>query len=769
MTDALSTDEALHQEVQGLARTLRGRRRPSVPDVIGTLIRVRDSGDAALATELAEAASARFPDRARVLLACAGALEASGQAASAVTHLRRALALDDLQDRRTAQRRLARALVAAGAPTGEVDAAYADLLRSEPTSWAVLSEWRAVGRGPDDVPLAERLSALQTATDTPIPVVLHELLRGPDGAAARAAHADAVAAFLAGDDAQACARVHAAWTALAPVPEADADRVVTLPNGVKELFFLATPPRTLTPEAALAEGVSLDPGAVAWWREEFLRPDVPQPDDRVFVTQAQRRAVDADDPHLAHQTRAVRDRQLVLRDPLTGVPCAPFDAVVAFGKAVYSFGDGELALLLCLGAGHRAAYVYLPGRGLLLDLGATYARPILPAHRLANLSRDLLQRVATYRERYAAAVATRPDPAARRTVVLQMTIPENFAHHVWNFHPGVERLVDLGIAGNVAEVRTAGTEFFGPFPDLFPELAGARVVDEPRRGVRDPYPFSHEHLVVAVGGYLVRRSLVERIRDRVARAEPAPGFRQPPSAGGPPLTGPVVWVGLRVRSRAWVDQEHEVARFADAIHRRYPGATVLLDGYSYPVGRDEVSAQWQESIDELHAVARAIRAAARHGDQVVDLVGSTLREAVLWAAVTDVYVAPNGTSQHKVGWFSDAPGVVYAPPSLGDLPPDERPGAREAEGRPVPVTLLGEPVGEGERRGRNDVRPHLENLRIDRGQLLATVCELLDARLAATSSTSSRHESLYRRGEKLFVTRLAPRLSLRASRSSSST
>lgn len=767
VTGSMTPDEVLHREVRDLVRALDGRQTVTTPEVIKFLIRVGDAGVADLAAELARAASARFARRPRVRLASAGALEKTGQPALAVPHLREALKLGTRNDLR-ATKRLARALVASGASTPEIDDAYAQVLLEHPMEWLVLAEWRDVERGADDVPFAERLSALQAEAESPLPVVLHELLRGPTGDTASQVHAEALAAFLDGDDARACARVWSAYAELRSLPEADADRVAALPNVVKELFFLVTPPRVLAPDEALADGVPLYPEAITWWREEFLRPDVPQPDDREFVTSAQRRAADGDDQQLAHQSRAVRERRLLLRDLLTGAECAPFDAVVSFGKVVYSFGDGELAMLLCLGAGHRAAYVFLPGRGLLLDLGAKFARPILPPHRIASLSKDLLHRVVTERARYADAVATRPDPRAERTVVLQMTIPENFAHHIWNFHPGVERLIDHGVAGNVAEVRTAGTRFFGSFQELFPEFSGARIVDEPRRGVRDPYAFSREHLVVSVGGYFIRRSLVDRIRERVSREEPTPGFPQPPSAGGAPLPGPVIWIGLRVRSRAWADQEQEAARFIDALHLRYPRALVLLDGYSYPMSNDLVSEQWQGSIDELHAVARAIKGNVRRGDQVVDLVGSTLREAVLWAEATDVYVAPNGTSQHKVGWFSDAPGVVYAPRSLGDVPSELRPGARESEGRPVPSTILGEPVGEGERRGRNDVRPHLENLRIDRGQLLAMVCDLLESR-PATSSSRSRQASLYRRGEKLLVTRLAPRLSRRASRLSSST
>ncbi len=763
MTENVCGDEVLHREVQDLVHALEGRRKVTTPVVISYLIQVGDAGAPDLAVHLAAAATARFPERARVHLAAAGALEKTGQPALAVPHLRRALELGTTNGPRNLKR-LARALAAAGAATPEVDAAYAQAVLGDRGSRRLVDEWRQVVRTGDDVPFVERLFTLQVDAEGAVPAVLYDLLQQTEDDV-RMLEPAAVTTFLGSEDAQACARVWRAYAALAPLPEADADRVAALPDVVKELYFLVGLPRIVTPEEAVAEGVPLDAEALSWWREEFLSPDLPQPDDRQH-TDAQRQIAAADDPHLAHQTRAVRERQLVLRDLLTGRPCAPFDALVSFGKAVYSFGDREHAMLLSVGAGFKASHVFLPARGLLLDLGAVFGRPILTSAKIVNLCTGLLDRVVAERDRYAGAVATRPDPLAQRTVVLQMTVAENFAHHVWNFHPGVERLIDHGLAGNVAEVRTAGTHFFGSFEELFPEFSGAKIVDEPRRAVRDPYPFSHEHLVLSVGGYFIRRSLVDRIRVRAAQAGPTPGYPQPPSEK--PEQAPVVWIGLRVRSRAWADQEREVAKFVNALHLRYPRALVVLDGYSYPMSNDLISDRWQSNIDELHEVARAIADGVRRTDQVIDLVGSSLREAVLWAEVTDVYVAPNGTSQHKVGWFSDAPGVVYAPMSLGEVPRELRPGARESEGRTVPSTILGEPVGEGERRGRNDVRPHLENLRIDRGQLLAMVCELLDAR-PATSSSRSRQASLYRRGEKLLVTRLAPRLSRRASRSSSST
>src|SRR5262249_55083223 len=159
-------------------------------------------------------------------------------------------------------------------------------------------------------------------------------------------------------------------------------------------------------------------------------------------------------------------------------------------------------------------------------------------------------------------------------------------------------------------------------------------------------------------------------------------------------------------------------------HAVYPHALVVLDAFSHPVGHDEASARWATTIERLRHVAAAIRERVGRPDQVLDLVGNSLREAVLWASITDAYLAPNGTAQHNVGWFSDAPGIIYGPPTLLDRPAEARQGAFEAEGRPIPITVVGTPVEAGALRYATDRRRHTENIRLDRDEVISTLLEL---------------------------------------------
>lgn len=358
----------------------------------------------------------------------------------------------------------------------------------------------------------------------------------------------------------------------------------------------------------------------------------------------------------------------------------------------------------------------------MVDLGAEIWRHMTPP-RVANLQAQLLRRVAVRHLEYAEAVSARHGPPSEGTVVAVPSMVENFAHHLWNTFTGVQRAIDHGLADRIDEVHVCGTEFFGPLVNLFPELGTSRVVETEREGVRDPYPFSRGHLIVPLGGYFIRRSLVERVVEQVRVLPNTSGAIEPPPENGRPF--PIVWIGLRVGSRSWVDQEHEVPWLIGAVHERHPDALFLLDGYSYPIGRDLVSHKWQPSIEALHALASVIRHNTSRPEKVLDLVGNTLRESVLWAAATDVYVSPNGTSQHKVGWLTDGPGLSYGPPGLLKLPPEQRPGAYESEGRPIPITVLGAPIDAGARRSATDRRIDLENVRLDRTEVLARLLELL--------------------------------------------
>ncbi|WP_154402632.1 hypothetical protein [Nocardioides speluncae] len=706
------------------ADRLIDRLERDVPDVmpqrvLAVLKELRAAGRKPRARRLAKLAAARFQDHGALLGEIAALYEQDGQHADAALVHERLLTVSP--DPHAARLKLLlSALESAGATTEVLDAACQDAVRSNPGATAPVDTWVARLQSAGEVSIDRRLSDLQAETDTPLVGVLLRLLGGPSAATVREEHAAKVKAFLHSDNAQLCARAWADYAALRVLDAAECEALARIPIAHVNLYFLAQPPRIVSFEQASAE-LDLSDEALRWWQDEFLRPDLPEPDDRLFVTARAREITEINDAHVAFHTRAIREGRLVLRDPYTGVELEPFDTTIPFGRTTYSFGDRELTFLVAGAEGSKAICLLLPRHNVMIDLGAEMWRRITPL-RVANLQAQLLKRVAARSAEYAEAVATRHQPVAQRTVVVVTLTVENFAHHLWNTFSGFQRAIDHGLVDRIDEVHVGGTEFFGPLVNLFPALADSRIVETEREAVRDPYPFSRDHLVVPLAAYFIRRSLVDQVVEQMRALPNTTGSAELPPERERPF--PTIWIGLRVGSRSWVDQEHEVPWLIDAVHERHPDALFLLDGYSYPVGRDLISHKWQPLIEALHALASEIRRRASRPDQVLDLVGNTMRESALWAAATDVYVAPNGTSQHKVGWLTDGPGLSYGPPGLLNLPPEQRPGAYESEGRPVPITVLGEPVDSGMRRSATDIRIDLENIRLDRNEILSRVLEL---------------------------------------------
>ncbi len=435
------------------------------------------------------------------------------------------------------------------------------------------------------------------------------------------------------------------------------------------------------------------------------------PDDRTFAGDQARALVLKQERFLGYATRAVRDKGLRVNDPHTGRETAPFDSVVVQGRTIYSFGDRELSMLITAGESKRLAGLLLAGANVVVDLGAELER-YFTGHRLAAILSTMLRRVARMSDHYAAAITCDLAHDAPRSVAVVVGSAQNFAHHLWNYYPGLERITEEGLTEQVDEIRVAGTEFYGPITHLFPEFADTPVVRDEPGGLRDPHPFSPGHLLVQPGGVFVRGSLRARVVAAMRRLPP----QQDTSPGPEPshvAAAPIVWIGLRVGSRSWIGQDEILPRIIDRVHDLWPDALTVLDGYSFPVGRDDISDQWAPQIALLAGLAETIRGRVRRPDRVLSLVGNTLRESVLWASRAHAYLTPLGTSQHKVGWFTDAPGVVYAPPSLETVDAYRRPGSWESEGSTVPVYVFGSPREGTERRSLTDARRHLDNIALD--------------------------------------------------------
>jgi hypothetical protein len=109
------------------------------------------------------------------------------------------------------------------------------------------------------------------------------------------------------------------------------------------------------------------------------------------------------------------------------------------------------------------------------------------------------------------------------------------------------------------------------------------------------------------------------------------------------------------------------------------------------------------------------------------MVGNTLRDSVLWAERTSVYLAPYGTTQHKVGWFTRSPGVVYVPENFSGESVARSPGCSASEFGAIPDFIFALAVSPGERRGFNLKREKFFNVSLDPDSIGDRLIALLEA------------------------------------------
>lgn len=718
----------------------------AAPPGVGAELRqaraLREKGDAAGALRLLEAAHAAHGPK-HLLLRLKAECLALSRPAEAVGAFEAAIAAAPAGADRTRADHLGllKALAAAGAPPGALDAAARRGSDANPSDRTLLEARLAADGGGRPGGRANRLDALrrlQAGSPALLPAAAVELARELGPAAVASEFAEQTERFRSSPASQALAALWSAHAAGEPLDGAVAARAAAVHGPEAQLFFLLRrpAPRRYRLSGLRDEEKSELAAMGVDWRAQLaelevaLRPQTREAaaflDGARFAGAAARDKVRTTEAHCGFQDRMVATGALSWPDPGAGggPRCHALDGCVVYGRAAYMFkGARGVFYLLVGGAGGKLLGVYIPGREAFLDFDAAVGEATSDVS-MANLLAVLARRLCRSAGLYNAAVAAPERYGRPRSPVVAVGRIQNFAHQVWNHYSGVERLVRSGLAGKIGRVLTAGTEFFGPFDRIFPELGG-KVEAVPRTGTVDPCPFSDSELPVLSGGYFVSASLRDRLARTLAALPRRDGAASPETHGGP-LPWPVVWIGMRLGDKSWVGQREGIARVVARIAARFPGALFLLDGFSYPAGRDEISAQWGAAREALARLAEEIRAACPDPGRVVSLVGNSMRESVLWAARTDAYLSPIGTTQHKIGWFTAAPGVVYASPRLADHVPETLPGAWEAEGIRAPRYVFGAAAAAAERRNVNDRRRNNDNLELDADALADELLGLLE-------------------------------------------
>lgn len=439
-----------------------------------------------------------------------------------------------------------------------------------------------------------------------------------------------------------------------------------------------------------------------------------------------RDACQAAEKECAYIDKVVEAGRLAVMDPLTGATVHAVDSVIVFGRTIYVFQGKELFFLVCGKPWSAALGFYIPRLNISIPFGRS---PV------GFLGKDLPNVLTALLRRYAA----RPSidrlhvshcDSSRRPVVMSVGHTENFAHHLWNFYSAIERLCVKRTVGQLAAISFSGTEFFGPLDEIFPELKAVKFIRSRRMNVIDGMALGEaDGLIVPSGGFYISDSLSRRIITYAAStSKKAARSRNPvvePADVDIPKSSPVVWMAFRLRDKSWEEQEAGSTQIIKRVAEQFQDAVFLLDGFSYPVGEDFISHQWEDVVDSLYLMGERIKAAAGVTNTIVNMVGNTLRESVLWADKTTVYLAPYGTTQHKVGWFTGAPGVVYVPANFEPRNVVRSPGSSASELGTSPEFIYASAVSPGEKRGFNRNREKFFNVSLDPEDIAARLIRLI--------------------------------------------
>lgn len=331
-------------------------------------------------------------------------------------------------------------------------------------------------------------------------------------------------------------------------------------------------------------------------------------------------------------------------------------AVMLADKTAFFGVQGRPDLILAsgrLGYGHPLTAVVLPRqRAVLRVMGDAFA----------VTGRQAARAVALFAAHGAECWAeTLTAPVPRRLLV---TGEANYAHHMWNQLGAIDALRRDGIALDIAAthqpVALIADIFAGPTrPRVTPMRPEALEALDPTQVL--PYP---------AGGRLVVSAVRDRIQALAVERAPAAArqfLAAMRAAGRRP-----VWLGLRSR-RIPLNQTEALAELASALLRDGRFA-IVLDGYSR--GQDFAD---NPAYDKTYAemmiaeeTAIAARVTAEIGRRcgagapamVLSTVGWPLLHALFVAGQCAAYFANHGTLQHKLGYFTQVPGLVHGNPAI---------------------------------------------------------------------------------------------------------
>ena len=240
----------------------------------------------------------------------------------------------------------------------------------------------------------------------------------------------------------------------------------------------------------------------------------------------------------------------------------------------------------------------------------------------------------------------------------------NFAHFLWNNLPATilweTTISDLVARGEVrcefqpdslVQLRCLGSEH-----ELLPLIAP--LVE----GVGTGWPDAN---TIRLGSVLVTEVARRRTMSSLLAVPVRPAAR------------PRLWLGVRHPSmRRSPRNLDEFFAAVAALWCQLTTGDVIVDGYTIAPEDEQGARDLERQADSDSYVGDILRrvherlgtapsSAGSASGPVIDTMGVPLRESLALAGTADFYVSCPGTTQHKIGWVWNSPGIVLNPPIVG--------------------------------------------------------------------------------------------------------
>ena len=392
-----------------------------------------------------------------------------------------------------------------------------------------------------------------------------------------------------------------------------------------------------------------------------------------------------------YQRDIIHERQFKTISPLTGEAHIAARSTFVHGRVFYRFPDpfGYYVSSARIKLGYPLAALYVPRANCLLKWDSL-AGAVEPHH--IKLLTSL--------------IARQPDQETSDPAVQIVMGHDNFAHHLWNELPALEQLVTKDCNAPFPRLIVR-RETLGAIDRIFPELQGWDI----RRPSGDTWYFGNDPdgLYVNLGSHRISSSLRARIVTH-AQAQTSAATRALIGEVNA-LGGPVFWISVRTVNPTMTNQRDVLVAIAEGILQQYAKCCILFDGFSTPrdmsragpVSLRYYAATVEAARDEADATIETVlsHAGPTAAQAIRNVAGLDVLDSMALAQLADVYFCHLGTTQHKIGWTANKPGIIHANRTLLATRPEIWHGeALEAGREPlaIPEDMV-EDVAPGQRDG----------------------------------------------------------------------